>query len=51
MRYAKQLRIIGAAARNKVRSLVGDSESMRQLEKAILDNAFGGSGENSRPVS
>jgi hypothetical protein len=41
-RYAEQLRIIGAAARDKVRSLVRDRETITRLEQSILDDAFGG---------
>ncbi len=44
-RYADQLRIIGAAAREKVRKLIRDEESITRLEKSILDDAFGASRE------
>jgi hypothetical protein len=44
-RYAEQLRIIGAAARNKVRNLISDEESVTRLEKSILEDAFGASSE------
>ena len=40
-RYAEQMRIIGTAARDTIRSLVSDSESILRLEKRILDDAFG----------
>lgn len=44
-RYAEQLRIIGAAARKKVRNLIRDEESLARLEKSILEDAFGASNE------
>jgi hypothetical protein len=44
-RYAEQLRIIGAAARGKMRSLVRDTDTITRLEKSILNDAFGGSEE------
>ena len=44
-RYAEQIRIIGAAARDRVRKLFRDEESVARLEKAILDDAFGASKE------
>ena len=40
-RYAEQLRILGTAAREKVRSLAGDMETITRLENSILDDAFG----------
>ena len=40
-RYAEQIRTIGAAAREKVRSLLADKESIARLERSILDGAFG----------
>jgi hypothetical protein len=40
-RYADQVRIIGAAARDRVRRLGGDKESLQRLEQSILDDAFG----------
>ena len=45
-RYAEQLRIIGTAAREKMRNLVGDKETITRLEKSILDDAFGAKEEN-----
>jgi hypothetical protein len=40
-RYVEQLRIIGAAAKDRFRNLVVDTETLSRLEKSILDNAFG----------
>ena len=40
-RYAEQIRIIGAAARERVRSLVVDKGALARLEKSILGGAFG----------
>ena len=45
-RYADQLRIIGIAARDKIRSLVPDRETVSRLEKSILNDAFGTKGKN-----
>ena len=45
-RYAEQLRIIGTAAREKMRNLVGQKETIKRLEKAILDDAIGAKGQN-----
>ena len=45
-RYAEQIRIIGTAARDKVRSLVPDRETVSRLEKSILNDAFGTKGKN-----
>jgi hypothetical protein len=45
-RYADQLRIIGTAARDKVRSLVPERETIARLEKSILDDAFGAKRDN-----
>ncbi len=45
-RYAEQLRIIGTAAREKMRNLVGDKETITRLEKSILDDALGAKDEN-----
>ena len=45
-RYAEQLRIIGTAAREKMRTLVGDKETIARLERSILDDAFGAKEEN-----
>lgn len=41
-RYANQLRIIGAAARDMMRSLVPDADVLTRLERSILDDAYGG---------
>jgi hypothetical protein len=45
-RYAEQLRIIGTAAREIMRNLVGQKETITRLEKAILDDAIGTKGQN-----
>ena len=45
-RYAEQLRIIGTAAREKMRTLAGDEETIARLERSILDDAFGAKEEN-----
>ena len=45
-RYVEQLRIIGTAAREKMRNLVGQKETIARLEKAILDDAIGAKGQN-----
>ena len=44
-RYAEQLRIIGTAARQKMRNLAGDTDTIGSLEKSILDDAFGATEE------
>ena len=45
-RYVEQLRIIGTAAREKMRNLDGQKETITRLEKAILDDAIGTKGQN-----
>lgn len=45
-RYAEQLRIIGAAARYEMRSVVLGHETIARLERSILDDAFGAKEEN-----
>jgi len=44
-RYADQVRMIGVAARQKIRTLMQDEASIARLERVILDDAFGASDE------
>ena len=46
-RYADQLRIIGTTARDMMQSLVLDTAVLARLEKSILDDARGGTNNNS----
>ena len=41
-RYADQIRIMGSAAREKIRTILPNPDVISRLEKSILDNAFGG---------
>lgn len=45
-RYAEQIRIIGTVAREKMRDLVPNRETITRLEKSILHDAFGAEKEN-----
>ncbi|MDA2937363.1 hypothetical protein MYX75_03760 [Acidobacteria bacterium AH-259-A15] len=47
-RYAAQLHAIGAAARNLLRQSSEDLDTLKRLERQILENSLGGPAEPSR---